>query len=82
MARIPVTDEWTEITDGTETFDTLVRIGDGVRIALGSTSGRTFANATPMTRGQLVNVPAGVAMSGICQDGKSSTAWKEDGFSL
>lgn len=82
MAVVTVTDAWTELTDGTETTDTLVQIGKDMKVALGDTTGRTYANATPMQWGQLVSVPAGVIMSAICNTGNSYPAWVEVGFSV
>lgn len=81
MAVITVTDEWTEVTDGDETTDTLVQVGKNMRMALGDTTARTYANGTPVSWGQLVAVPAGVIMSLITLPGQSWPAWKEEGFS-
>jgi hypothetical protein len=81
MAVVTVTDSFTEITDGNETTDTLVQIGKNMRSAVGATGSRTYANATPMSFGQLVIIPAGVQFSLIAVSGQSWPAWKETGFS-
>jgi hypothetical protein len=80
MAAIDVTDEWTSLTDGTETTDTVVTVGKDMRVAIGDTTDRTYANASPMAWGQVVIVPAGVVMSAITSGG-TWPAWVETGFS-
>lgn len=81
MANITVNDTFTEITDGTETTDTLVMVGKDMRSIIGATSGRTYDNAMPLSWGQVIIVPAGVVLRLICASGKSYPAWKESGFS-
>lgn len=81
MAEITVTDTPTEITDGTETTDTIVSIGMAMRFIVGDPSGRTYGDAMPAEPGQKIIVPAGVIFNLVCAPGRSKSAWKETGFS-
>jgi hypothetical protein len=81
--KITVTDEFTEITDGTETTDTVIRFGtSGPRMVIGDGSGRSFLDAMPLADGQVIVVPAGVSTSAIMSAGKVGVVWKETGFSV
>lgn len=80
--KITVDETATEVTDGAEETDTVVRFGTGgVRMIVGDPSGRTYLDATPVSAGQIIIVPAGVITSAIMPIGKVGAVWKEEGFS-
>ena len=77
MAQVNVTTDATTILDGTETVDSLVRVGSfPIRIATGDPASRSFANATPMSPGQVVIFPAGVEVTAWVGSG-SAPVWVE-----
>ena len=77
MAQVDVGTTATTILDGTQTTDTLVKVGAfPIRIATGSATGRTFANSTPIDKGQIVIFPAGVIVTGFVASG-TAPVWVE-----
>jgi hypothetical protein len=77
MARITVTTSPTTILSGSQTVNTAVFFGaKPVRIATGSPTGRTYANATPVPASQIVIFPASLQVTAWVDAGEA-TVWTE-----
>jgi hypothetical protein len=78
MPAVTVTDEATTIVDGTQSVDTIVKVGARpVRMAFGDPEGRSFGDAMPFGIGQFLTVPAGLEVTGWTRSGVA-TVWTEE----
>lgn len=75
---VSIADTWTLIA-GVTTKDTLVtNSSTPIRICVGSTSGVSFDQGTPVSAGEKVIFPSGISVYGIAASGVTGRVWVTD----
>jgi hypothetical protein len=77
MTKYTIDDDGTQVLDGTQTTNTLIRIGDNVRMATGTVGERTYDDMLPLGTGQLFIVPPGVRVTFFTGTDETSVVWTE-----